>query len=106
VYGSGLLINMIHIPGVASPVIGPVNVQGAHHHMEEGCPKKPRPHRRSSPTRTAAATGGGVQRGPLLLGGMDPEADQGPLVLELTSTLALPGQQSVAAMLTLPLARI
>jgi len=76
---------------VASPVIGPINVQGAHRHKEEGYLKKPHPHRRSSPTPTAAATGGEADRGPLLLGGVDPGADQGPLVLELTSMSALPG---------------
>jgi len=105
-YWSVLLIIMIYVPGVASPVTGPINVQGAHHHKEEGCPKKPHPHRRSSPTRTAAATGGEAHRGPLLLGGVDPGADQEPLELGLTSMLALPGQPSVAAILTLPLARI
>jgi len=78
--------------------------------MEEGCPShrkaKPHPHKRSSPTHTAAATGAGAHQGPLLLGGVDLGAEQGLLVLGLTSMLALPGQQSVDAMLTLPLARI
>ena len=97
---------MIYIPGVASPVIGPINVQEVHHHKEEGCPKKPHPHRRSSPTRTAAATGGEAHRGPLLLEGVDPGADQEPLELGLTSALALPGQPPVAAMVTHLLARI
>ena len=59
-YWSVLLIIMIYVPGVASPVTGPINVQGAHHHKEEGCPKKPHPHRRSSPTRTSSNRGRGT----------------------------------------------
>ncbi len=72
--------------------------------MEEGCPKKPHPHRRSSPTHTAA--GAEAQQGPLLPGGVDLGADQEPLELGLTSMLALPGWPSVTAMLTLPLGKI
>lgn len=88
-----LLIVVIYIPGVVSPVIGPISVQGPHHHKEEGCPKTPHPHRGSSPTHTAAATGGEAHRGPLPSGGVDPGADQGLLELGRTSTLALPGWQ-------------
>ena len=105
-YWNVLLMIMIYIPGVASPVIGPINVLEVHHHKEEGCPKNPHPHRRSSPTRTAAAAGGEAPRGPLLLGGVDPGADQEPLELGLTSASALPGQPPVAAMVTHLLARI